>query len=147
MYEKRNGGIYTLIFSTDGCLVRPGALGEIPFQPGWYGYVGSALGPGGFSRVDRHIRLATSRDRNPRWHVDYLLTNALFILEKVCIAETTTRLECPVAKAMNGEEIPGFGSSDCSCRSHLFYWKKDPTEEILRAFSACGLVPRILPVC
>lgn len=147
MSEYRNGGIYTLIFSTDGCTVRAGALGEIPFQPGWYGYVGSALGPGGFSRVDRHIRLAKSRDRNPRWHVDYLLTTPLFILEKVCLAETTLRLECPVAKAMTGEAIPGFGSSDCFCRSHLFFWKKDPAGEIIRAFSACGLVPRIIPVC
>lgn len=146
MSEKRSGGIYTLILSTNGCLVRAGALEEIPFQEGWYGYVGSALGPGGFSRVDRHIRLAEARDRSPRWHIDYLLTTPFFILERVCLAETVMRLECTVAKAMTGEKIPGFGSSDCSCRSHLFFWKEDPTGEIIEAFSACGLVPRIIPV-
>jgi Uri superfamily endonuclease len=38
--------------------IEVGALGTLGFEAGYYGYVGSAFGPGGLSRVDRHRRVA-----------------------------------------------------------------------------------------
>ena len=45
--------------------VDVGALGEREFLPGTYAYVGSAFGPGGLSRVERHRRVAVG-DHNVR---------------------------------------------------------------------------------
>jgi Uri superfamily endonuclease len=46
-----------------------GALGPVPFERGWYAYVGSAV-RGRRARVARH--LAAEKPR--RWHADYLFT-------------------------------------------------------------------------
>ena len=43
--------------------------------------------------------------------------------------------ECDIAKGLKdigGIGIPNFGSSDCSCSSHLYYFKEDPVRN--RAF-------------
>ena len=68
-------GIYCLVFKNPACTVRIGALGPVAFREGWHIYVGSALGSGGLARLDRHIALARDRDKRPKWHVDYLLTD------------------------------------------------------------------------
>ncbi len=33
---------------------------------------------------------------------------------------------------MTGTVIAGFGSSDCSCEGHLFYYPSDPHDDILQ---------------
>ena len=86
------------------------------FPSGYYAYVGSAMG--GFeSRLRRHLRAS----KKPRWHIDYLLLKAS--VSDVILAETDDRVECAIAQALSGQfdSIPGFGSSDCRCRSHLFF--------------------------
>jgi sugar fermentation stimulation protein A len=38
-------------------------------------------------------------------------------------------LECDLAAelaALGGEPVPRFGSSDCKCESHLYYFKRPP---------------------
>lgn len=135
-------GIYVLLLFGDG-VVRVGSLGTISFQSGFYSYVGSALGPGGLSRVSRHIRVARDRDRKPRWHIDYLLLSPYFRLVQVFCAVTTERLECHLAQAMELPSILGFGSSDCICKGHLFFSPDNPGMEIIAAFDALGLHPMI----
>ncbi len=68
------GGTYTLLIAlAKPATIAVGALGECEFSAGRYAYTGSAFGPGGFSRVDRHREVA-SGDRDVRhWHIDYLL--------------------------------------------------------------------------
>lgn len=135
-------GIYVLLLFGEGA-VRIGSLGTIPFSSGFYSYVGSALGPGGLARVSRHMMVALARDRKPRWHIDYLLMNPGFRLVQVFCAATLERLECPLAQAINLPPIQRFGSSDCSCKGHLFFSPDNPEKVIIAAFDAIGLHPMI----
>lgn len=131
-------GIYALILRLDVPKdIRIGALGVISFQPGYYLYAGSALGSGGLSRVSRHIRFYRERYRKAKWHIDYLMEEA--VLEKTVCAETEERLECVLAAGIGGASIEKFGCSDCDCASHLFYRKEEPTKEILAVFEMLGL--------
>jgi Uri superfamily endonuclease len=136
-------GIYCLVFRNPACSVRIGALGPLAFRAGWHIYVGSALGSGGLKRVDRHVSLSGTRDKQPKWHVDYLLTDTYFSLEYTISAVTGDRLECSLARAIGGTEIPGFGCSDCSCGTHLFFRARDPRKEIVKAFRQRGLLATI----
>jgi len=108
-------GIYCLVFENPSCTVRVGALGEIAFRRGWHIYVGSALGSGGLARLERHVALSRNKDRRPKWHVDYLSASQSFCLRSSVSAMTEERLECRLAAALGGENIPGFGCSDCDC--------------------------------
>ena len=132
-------GIYCLVFENPSCTVRVGALGEIAFRRGWHIYVGSALGSGGLARLDRHIALSRNKDRRPKWHVDYLSASSSFFLRSGVYAITEERLECRLAAALGGENIPGFGCSDCNCPSHLFYRRRNPVRETESAFRSLGL--------
>jgi Uri superfamily endonuclease len=134
-------GIYCLVFENPSCTVRVGALGEIVFLPGWHIYAGSALGSGGLARLNRHIALSRDRNKYPKWHVDWLSTSPSFSLRYTVHALTKERLECRLALALGGENILGFGSSDCDCRSHLFYRPKNPVRETETAFRSLGLAP------
>jgi len=71
-----DGGTYTLVLDRRrgaAAAITVGALGDIDFGADWYAYTGSALGSGGFARVDRHRRLAAGDHDARHWHVDYLL--------------------------------------------------------------------------
>jgi Uri superfamily endonuclease len=136
-------GVYCLIFENNECTVRIGALGDLTFRAGWYIYVGSALGSGGLKRLARHISLARLRDRQPKWHVDYLLNNPGFSLRYAIFAVTQERCECQLARELNKGAMPKFGCSDCSCASHLLYRQGDPKQEIFAAFRELRLDPII----
>jgi Uri superfamily endonuclease len=133
-------GIYCLVFENPSCSVRVGALGEIAFRRGWHIYVGSALGSGGLARLDRHIALSRNKDRLPQWHVDYLSASRFFCLHAGVSAITEERLECRLAAALGGENVPGFGCSDCECPSHLFYRRRNPVRETEAVFRSLGLI-------
>lgn len=137
-------GVYCLIFENRACKTEVGKKGEFSFYTGFHIYVGSALGPGGLKRVNRHINLSLNRDRNPRWHVDYLHLNPAFKLISVVYAFTSTRLECALASRIGGNSVSGFGCTDCKCSSHLFYRSKNPLSEITEAFQALGLSALVL---
>jgi Uri superfamily endonuclease len=136
-------GVYCLVLENPAAVLGVGALGPILFRAGFHVYVGSALGPGGLSRVDRHRRLSRERDRGPRWHVDYLLLDPRFRLAATVSVPTSERLECALARAVGGEPVPGFGSSDCDCGSHLFQFPADPVGRLLAAVSSLGPAPRV----
>ena len=112
-------GVYVLVLEAHGT-VRVGRLGRQRFD-GVYLYVGSALGPGGLKRVERHRAVALGRNKTRRWHIDYLL--ALGSLRGVFVIETSQKIECAVAQRLSRIAQPvvkGFGSSDCQCCTHLF---------------------------
>lgn len=132
-------GIYCLVFRNPACTVRVGALGPIACRKGWHIYVGSALGSGGLARLERHVVLSRNKDRHPKWHVDYLSISPSFCLRYTVSALTAERLECRLAAALAGENIMGFGCSDCGCPSHLFYRQKNPVREVEGAFRSLGL--------
>jgi Uri superfamily endonuclease len=121
-------GTYALVLSSAGNgTIRVGRLGELALRPGFYVYVGSAFGPGGLrARITRHMK----RVKRLRWHVDYL--RAVSEPMEAWFTSEPNRRECEWAEAlrlMPGAEVPlaGFGSSDCRCRSHLFFFRRRPT--------------------
>lgn len=137
-------GVYCLIFENRTCKLEIGKKGEFFFRAGFHIYVGSALGPGGLKRVKRHINLSRNKDRNPRWHVDYLHMSPAFRLVSAVYTFTSARLECPLASRIGGDSVSGFGCTDCTCSSHLFYRTRSPLLEITEAFKALGLSVLVL---
>jgi len=117
-----------------------GALGEICFSEGYYAYIGSALN-GLESRISRHLK--TGKKLN--WHIDYLLEKAT--VKSIVLAKTEKRIECGLAELFSEKfgRITGFGSSDCHCRSHLFYGEnKENLEKTAgEALKSQGLSPEI----
>ncbi|MCL4459686.1 MAG: GIY-YIG nuclease family protein [Chloroflexi bacterium] len=102
-----------------------GRLGRFRFEPGYYVYSGSALA-GLTSRLERHRRLS----KKPHWHIDYLLP--WVTLDEVWVVSSPERLECICSRLLcrlSGASIavPGFGSSDCRCPSHLVYFSSPPS--------------------
>jgi len=138
-------GIYCLVVKNPACTVEIGALGPVSFLAGWHGYIGSALGPGGLVRLERHLRLAEDRDKRPNWHIDYLLSDPRFSMAYAVSAPTAERLECRLAAALarGGTGVDRFGCSDCDCPSHLLHWHRDPKKQIFAAFAGLGLSPGI----
>jgi len=96
-----------------------GAFGVCQFPAGKYVYTGSALN-GLEARVARHLR----SEKKLHWHIDYLLQHAE--VTGVDLFPGSGRRECQLnqsALSLPGAKIivPGFGSSDCRCVSHLVY--------------------------
>jgi endonuclease-3 len=115
------GGTYTLIIERQaGASITVGALGERTFPAGWYAYTGSALGSGGFARVERHRRTESGDHDVRHWHIDYLLGAAETAIERVVTSDGVAA-ECAIAGRIEGEPVAGFGCSDCDCRSHLVH--------------------------
>ncbi|MFW6018542.1 MAG: GIY-YIG nuclease family protein, partial [Halapricum sp.] len=114
-------GTYTLLIELpDAATITFGAAGERELAAGNYAYSGSAFGPGGFSRIDRHRRVASGENDARHWHVDYLLGHpGTRIVEVVRSAEAD--IECGVSQRLPGETVSGIGASDCDCDSHLVY--------------------------
>ena len=132
-------GSYVLLMSLpEERTITVGSLGLIYFSRGHYAYVGSALG--GFrSRLNRHLR----SEKKPHWHIDYLLEKA--VLDAIITGETQERTECTIAKelAQQFTSMPGFGASDCRCRSHLFFGADDMMPTVVSTLQGVGLEPRL----
>ena len=110
------GSYVLLIELPEEQTIATGSLKAIYFPRGYYAYVGSAMG--GFkSRLNRHLK----SNKKPHWHIDYLLEETS--ISEIILCETNDRVECTIAQALSYQfdSIPGFGSSDCKCRSHLFF--------------------------
>ena len=123
-----------------------GRLGALDFE-GFYTYVGSAQGLGGLQRVARHLSYSHGGHRPLRWHVDGLL--AYGTLHCALVGLTEERKECVLATALGRRLSPafrGFGSSDCSCLTHLFMAssKEAALEEGRQALAGLGLRPYVI---
>jgi len=130
-----DGGTYVLVFAVpEPTALEVGALGDQRFPAGGYCYVGSALGSGGFSRIDRHRRVAAEEHDVRHWHVDYL--NGHPVTELVGVERIHGRdCECALASELGDGPVPGFGSSDCDCETHLSRFAT-PEEALTAAKSA-----------
>ena len=121
--EAKDRGSYILILKVlEKMSIQVGRLGPVKFRAGYYLYVGSARA-NLTQRIERHRRLR----KNMFWHVDYLRAKAEF--QYALPIRTEDPLECEIARALkeiSDWSIPHFGSSDCSCPSHLFGMEKDP---------------------
>lgn len=99
-------------------------LGEADFPAGYYCYVGSAT-KNLSARIARHQR----KRKNFHWHIDHLREASRLI---ACLpVRSAVTVECEMARALKNiadGSVPGFGSSDCSCPSHLFRFASNPVK-------------------
>ncbi len=119
-------GTYLLVMELPKpTILTIGKLGIIHFKKGWYAYVDSAMN-GLDQRIQRHLRT----DKKIHWHIDYLIHYTTII--SVFYKENNQREECMIAQSLesNFGNIPGFGCSDCSCKSHLYYGSSEEISQI-----------------
>jgi len=139
MQPHQDPGIYTLVLCLDQHrMVQVGLLGVVDFAAGFYSYTGSARGPGGLKRVDRHLSILQGKRSTKRWHIDYLLPHTSFC--EVFITRTTQDLVCLIAGSMGVRlrAVKGFGCTDCGCASHLHY-----SQDLSRMRRAVGSAHRL----
>jgi Uri superfamily endonuclease len=139
-------GTYALILRNPGSnLIRAGRLGDLLLTTGIYVYIGSAFGPGGVAaRCQHHARIST----NPHWHIDYL--RAAMELSEIWFSHDPQHREHEWAdlmvKARGAQQpFPGFGSSDCNCLSHLFFFTSPPSFDSFRR-RACRTLTNQSPI-
>jgi Uri superfamily endonuclease len=128
MAENRTRGTYILILNLlHAREIRIGRLGSFRFHTGYYAYVGSAFSPGGLAgRLKHHLNSKAKH----HWHIDYLCEFAGPV--QVWVTEDKIRREhhwAAVLTEFPGAVTPvkGFGSSDCKCKTHLFYFGNPPS--------------------
>jgi len=118
-----------------------GTSQAVHFPRGYDAYVGSAMGSFK-SRLNRHIK----RNKKAHWHIDYLRQRAS--INDVILCETGSRVECAIARSLSRQFdfIPGFGSSDCKYRSHLFFASDEEQmkSKVMANISRLGIKPRLL---
>jgi Uri superfamily endonuclease len=121
-----DAGTYVLVILSKDRLHLPiGKLGIHDFPSGYYIYVGSAL-RGLNARLKHHLK----EEKALHWHIDYLLSQAIII--QIWYSLSKDRLECAWNKILvdlpgTTSMIPGFGSSDCGCRTHLTHFVITPS--------------------
>ncbi len=102
--------------------ITVGKKGREFFPPGFYFYVGRAR-KGIRARVARHF----SPRKKKRWHIDYLSSVAFPVAVQVFPENSGS--ECRLAEmlaARGGTVIfSGFGSSDCRCPTHLYFFSEN----------------------
>lgn len=112
---KEEKGIYILKIRLD----KGRKIKNWFFRKGYYFYVGSAFGNSINlkTRISRHL----SKNKKRRWHIDYLLDYGK--IKEIWISNKN--VEHDIAKMLGKklDYIENFGSSDCSCKSHLFFMK------------------------
>jgi sugar fermentation stimulation protein A len=120
----RDRGAYLLVLEND----RPqeigvGSLGRLFLHPGFYVYVGSGMGTLR-ARTARHYKKIKKRF----WHIDYL-TPEYVHPRRLYLIRSADRMESALAKRLKplaSTAVRGFGSSDSSEYSHLFFFEKPP---------------------
>lgn len=113
-------GAYLLVLEMRRCRrVRVGALGVLRFEPGLYVYAGSALGS-----LEARVRRHFASEKTMHWHIDYLRQGSRPV--EALVLRGQGRMECMLNGMVSWMEgarphAPGFGCSDCSCRTHLHF--------------------------
>lgn len=132
-------GIYVLLIEIGkSSNIQVGKRSSYHFEEGYYAYVGSALG-----NLEKRIARHLDRQKKLYWHIDYLLN--LAIVRKVIYVETNQNKECLIAQTLSKKlaSKSGFGCSDCSCSSHLFFSHDINTlrKIVLNSFNLLSLDP------
>ena len=140
LWTTRAPGTYLLLLSVQvPTPVTVGRLGTVSLCPGWYVYVGSALGGLG-PRLRRHARTL----KPYHWHIDALREVAPLV--KVAARLGRERLECSIAHhvaALPGaaQPVPRFGASDCRCLTHLFHFADEPDLRLDPSWTVSTVTP------
>ncbi len=129
--EGKDSGDYVMVMKLDKDKnIEIASRGYVHFDAGYYLYVGAAK-KNLQKRIDRHKR----KKKKYHWHIDYLREHCEVIA--VLPIRSSNDLECKIAEKIEkiaDWKIEGFGSSDCSCKSHLFGMANNPVHT--KAFMA-----------
>ncbi len=123
--DVQNGGIYALIIKLSKRKeIKIGRLGTFVFPKGYYVYTGSAQN-GLEKRISRHL----SNEKKFHWHIDYLLRYAKVIkVIRYVGRKDECKLNSVTGRSAGATQIvKKFGSSDCNCKTHLYYSENIPT--------------------
>jgi Uri superfamily endonuclease len=103
--------------------IRVGSLGKLEFNKGFYCYVGSAIGS---TTIENRCKRHLMKNKKMKWHIDYLRREAEIV--SIVTIPSKNKIECIVSRKISKQAdsfILKFGCSDCSCNSHLFYFKNE----------------------
>jgi Uri superfamily endonuclease len=123
---KISGSYILIIQVLKDTSIEIGRLGFINFLKGYYAYIGSALNNQLLNRVYRHVKPAS--EKKLHWHIDYFLAHENTSVKKIFLTSSSYREECELAEVFRliaTKSIENFGSSDCKCSSHLFFYGKN----------------------
>ncbi len=121
----QKGGIYALIIKLSKKKeIEIGRLGTFVFLKGYYVYTGSAQN-GLEKRINRHY----SSEKKFHWHIDYLLRYAKVIkVIRYVGRKDECKLNSVTGRSAGATQIvKKFGSSDCNCKTHLYYFEDIPS--------------------
>lgn len=124
-----NRGAYKLYIRFSHTVrLNVGALGSLSLAPGTYVYTGSAK-RGLRQRVERHRRLAKTKQGRCHWHIDQLLLHPDSRLVRTELFADGDECELSRQLAVRTDvSIPvhGFGATDCKsgCKAHLYRLEK-----------------------
>ncbi len=124
-------GIYGLVVRVlQRSSLEIGRLGTFDFPAGFYVYVGSAQ-----NNLEHRIKRHLQREKKVRWHIDYLLPYGRVVSVHTYAGEK--KKECVLSRKIGkmrdaSAPVKGFGSSDCSCYSHLYFFQHAPVISRLR---------------
>ena len=140
-------GVYVLILKLDQeSDIQIGKLGKLHFRKGFYAYTGSALGSGGFKRVERHFNVSKGINPTRKWHIDYILPKSRIV--HTILIPTEDTIECKLARRIRKISgisiIPGFGCTDCMCETHLIYFQEELKNMIIYACNNIGIKNMII---
>jgi sugar fermentation stimulation protein A len=129
-----NGAYIVVLYLNSNKRIKVGSLGEIYFKKGFYCYVGSAIGKTKIEkRCERHLK----KNKKLRWHIDYLREESSIV--KIVAFGSKKKIECKIANRIlriADGYVEKFGSSDCKCVSHLFYFRnKKSLSKLFTIFS------------
>ena len=123
-------GSYLLIMQNKHSIeLDIGKLGKVKFEQGYYVFIGSGMG-GVYERIKRHSR----KDKKKHWHIDYL-TPEYMSIKKIYVIRKAKKIEELLAQRIEKisyRGVKGFGASDSSLASHLFFFASPPHH--MRAF-------------
>ena len=127
MGKGQDKGTYILVIElAKNQIIKPGKLKETEYKKGVYLYVGRAR-KGLRARIGRHLKC----QKKIFWHIDYLLQKAkikgIWIRENY-FSECLTASKIRALQPAEATGLKGFGSSDCTCLSHLFYFPSNTSE-------------------
>ena len=124
--EAQDRGGYLLILRLkSNKMIDVGQLGRIQFKVGYYLYAGSAM-KNLTARLARHSRLR----KRLHWHIDYLRAVADEVIQAPIRRSTPIENELVHALAQVYAPGPvGFGASDTTNKTHLFYSKESPLHQ------------------
>ena len=134
----KSGAYIVVLKSGQAKTIQIGKLGQFNIEKGYYVYIGSAMGPGGvLARLKHHKNVS----KKMHWHMDYLRAKTEFY--EAYALYSPERKECEWAKLtarceLVSEPMHGFGSSDCQCSTHLFYFSS-----YVKTIQAIRKIPKI----